>query len=97
MSGSQIFESRRTGRAGDDSSRRSPRTLRGRLRRGLLLVIGLLYVASVPWYRESGAPLVLFLGLPDWVAVALGCYIAVALLNAWAWGLTEFSDEDPPS
>ena len=32
------------------------------------VVIGLLYVISVPWYRETGAPLRIWLGLPDWVA-----------------------------
>ena len=35
-------------------------------------------------------------GLPDWVAVALGCYAASAVLNAIAWWFTEVSDEDAP-
>jgi hypothetical protein len=67
---------------------------RRRLRRTLLVGIALLYVLSVPWYRESGAELRLILGLPDWVAIALVCYVGVALLNAWAWLVTEVSDDD---
>ena len=35
-------------------------------RRGwLLLAIGVLYVFSIPWYREAGAAPSLVLGLPD--------------------------------
>ncbi len=67
--------------------------MRSRLRTGLLLAIGLLYVLSVPWYRSGGGEPKLLLGLPDWVAVALGCYVGVALLNAVAWLLTELPDE----
>jgi hypothetical protein len=70
--------------------------LKRRLRRALLLAIGLLYALSIPWYRASGeAPLLVF-GLPDWVMVALGCYAAVALLNAAAWLLTEIPEDEPP-
>ena len=56
-------------------------------------LIALLYVASVPWYREPGAPLRLWLGLPDWVAVALLCYVGVAVVNAVAWALSDVSDD----
>lgn len=70
-------------------------TGRRRLQRLLLVAIGLLYVASVPWYREPGAEPRIWLGLPDWVATALACYGAVALLNALAWLLTEVEDGDP--
>ena len=31
-------------------------------------------------------------GLPDWVAVALACYVAAAFLNAGAWLLTDLRD-----
>ena len=58
----------------------------------LLLGIGVLYVASVPWYRETGAEPELWLGLPDWVAVALGCYAGAAVLNAIAWLRTDVPD-----
>ena len=61
----------------------------------LLVVIGMLYVASVPWYRETGAPVELVWGLPNWVAVALACYVAVAVLNCAAWLLTDMPDEAP--
>jgi len=70
-----------------------------RWRRGLLTGIGLLYAFSIPWYREPGASPELWGGLPDWVAVALGCYIGVAILNAAAWLLTDVPDvlpESPP-
>ena len=66
---------------------------RRRYKRVLYAAIGLLYLASVPWYRETGAVPVLWLGLPDWVAVALGCYFAIAVLNAIAWLLTDIPDE----
>ncbi len=63
------------------------------LRRGLLLAIGLLYLISIPWYRTTGAEPELVFGLPDWVAVALACYVGVALLNTVAWLLTDVPDE----
>ncbi len=67
--------------------------MRARARRGLFLVIGALFIVSVPWYRETGAPVEIVWGLPDWVAVALGCYIVVAILNGIAWLITETPDE----
>ena len=70
--------------------------MRARARSGLLLLIGALFIASVPWYRETGAPVETVGGLPDWVAVALGCYVAVAVLNACAWLLSDVSDAGPP-
>jgi hypothetical protein len=57
-----------------------------------MVLIALLYVISVPWYREDEAPLRLWLGLPDWVAVALLCYVGVAIVNAVAWVVTEVPD-----
>jgi len=65
-----------------------------RLRRLLLGGIAALYVLSVPWYRDADAPLRLVFGLPDWVAVALGCYVGVAVLNAWAWWVTDVVDDE---
>ena len=70
--------------------------MRRRVRRLLLLAIGLLYVASVPWYRPAGAEAEIWLGLPDWVLVAMLCYAGVALLNAAAWLLTEIPEEPGP-
>ncbi len=67
---------------------------RRRLRLTLLALIAFLYVLSVPWYRESGATPELWLGLPDWVVVALVCYVCVAILNSAAWLLTELRDPD---
>jgi hypothetical protein len=67
---------------------------RARLRRWLLLAIVLLYVASIPWYRRGGDAPGFIAGIPDWVAVAMACYVAVAVLNAWAWLLTDIP-EDP--
>ncbi len=66
-----------------------------RLRRLLLVAIALLYAISIPWYREAGAPAEVWLGVPDWVLVALACYVAVAVLNALAWLLTDVRDEPP--
>ena len=64
------------------------------VRRTLLIIILALYVAAVPWYRDPGDPLRILWGLPDWVAVALACYVSVAILNAAAWLLTDFEDSD---
>jgi hypothetical protein len=63
------------------------------MRRGLLVAILALYVVSIPWYRTGGSP-TLVLGLPDWVALALGCYAGIAILNAAAWLLTEVPDDE---
>ncbi|HEB88030.1 MAG TPA: hypothetical protein ENI85_00520 [Deltaproteobacteria bacterium] len=72
---------------------------RNRFRRGLhracIALIALLYVFSIPWYRDGEAPLRIWFGLPDWVAVALFCYVAVAVLNAIAWSLVDVSDGSP--
>lgn len=56
-------------------------------------LVGLLYVVSVPWYRDTDAPLRVWLGLPDWVAVALLCYVGVAIANALAWSWTDVFDD----
>ena len=64
-------------------------------RRVLLALIAGLYILSIPWYRESGATPEIWLGLPDWVATALLCYVAVALLNSVAWLLTDVPDAEP--
>lgn len=63
------------------------------VRRVLLAAIGVLFVISIPWYRDGGETSLWF-GLPDWVAVALLCYVAVAVLNSAAWLLTEIPDAD---
>jgi len=64
------------------------------VRRILLALVGLCYVASIPWYRSAGdAELRLWWGLPDWVAVAFGCYALAACLNAAAWLWTGVPDE----
>lgn len=70
--------------------------MRVQIRRGLLVVIGALYVVSIPWYREAGSMPGVVLGLPDWVTVALGCYVGVAVLNAIAWALTDVPDGVEP-
>jgi len=67
--------------------------VRRKLRSILLWGVGALYVLSIPWYRSSGAEPELWLGLPDWVAVALLCYVGAALLNSLAWLLTDVRDE----
>ncbi|MGH7822163.1 MAG: hypothetical protein ACREQ9_20570 [Candidatus Binatia bacterium] len=66
------------------------------LRIALLVTIGALYVVSIPWYRDTGAPLRLWLGIPDWVAVAIGSYVLAACLNALAWLLTDVPDVEEP-
>ena len=63
-----------------------------RLRAALLVLIAALYVVSIPWYRSANAPVAVWFGLPDWVAVALLCYAAIAILNSIAWLLTDVPD-----
>ena len=70
----------------------SPSTRR-RLRAALLVAVAVLFVASVPWYRQADPDPARWLGLPDWVAVALICYAAAAVLNSLAWLLSDFEDE----
>jgi hypothetical protein len=65
---------------------------RRRLRAALLVAIGALYALSIPWYRSSGETPSIVFGLPDWVAVALGCYALAAVLNALAWLGTDVRD-----
>ena len=65
-------------------------------RRLLLLGVVLLFAASIPWNRGPEAPVVIWLGLPDWVTWALACYAAAAVLNALAWLATEIRDPDRP-
>ena len=60
----------------------------------LLMLIGVLFVLSIPWYRSPEDEVELILGLPDWVAVALGCYASAAILNSIAWLLTDIEDPD---
>jgi hypothetical protein len=57
----------------------------------LFCLIGMLYAASIPWYRGSAPPARIF-GLPDWVAVAILCYAAAAILNSVAWLLTDIPE-----
>jgi hypothetical protein len=68
-----------------------------RFRLVLIAIIAVLFLVSIPWYREAGEAPAIWLGWPDWVAVALGCYFAAAVLNAIAWLLTDVPDEDLPS
>ena len=70
------------------------RTTAARLRALLLGLILVLYVLSIPWYREAGSTPEFWWGLPDWVTVAVFCYVALAICNSAAWLLTEMSDED---
>lgn len=67
--------------------------MKRRVRIALLVAVVLLFVASIPWYREPGAVPIEFLGLPDWVAVALLCYVAAAVLNSLAWLITDIPDQ----
>ncbi len=66
-----------------------------RARAWLLALIALLFIGSIPWYRESGSDPGLLLGLPRWTAIALLCYVAIAVLNAIAWLLTDVPDAPP--
>ncbi len=81
--------------AGHDETPASERRAPRRLRTVLLGAIGFLYVVSVPWYRSDDQDLRILLGLPDWVAVAVLCYAAVAVLNSLAWRLTDVDDRSP--
>jgi hypothetical protein len=68
------------------------RGARRRLRRVCFAGIAACYVLAVPWYRSGAAPPAIVAGLPDWVAVALGCYVVAGALNAVAWCLADVPD-----
>ena len=84
------IETGNDGRGGAGARPGRPRWARP-LRRVLLCLIALLYVASIPWYRGDAPPARIF-GLPDWVAVAILCYAAAAVLNSAAWLLTDIPE-----
>lgn len=65
------------------------------MRRTCLVLVAALYALSIPWYRDASDPVAFVFGLPDWVAVALCCYVGAAVLNALAWARTEVEDRDP--
>ncbi len=65
------------------------------MRRAAWVAIAVLYAISIPWYREDDAPLRLWLGLPDWAAVALVSYTLAAALNACAWHWSDIDDPTP--
>lgn len=79
---------------GEQRTHRRRSRRRTRLRATSFALIAFLYAVSIPWYRETGAPLRLWLGLPDWAAVALVSYALAALVNAWIWHLTDLEDGD---
>jgi hypothetical protein len=68
---------------------------RRRIRGALLVAIVFLYALSVPWYRSGGAIPRIHLGIPDWVAAAIACYVAIAVLNSIAWLLTDIDEGEP--
>ena len=70
-------------------------SVKRRVRVILFGAIALLYLISVPWYRETGGEVSIVFGLTDWVAVALACYVGVALLNCAVWLLSEVPDGPP--
>ncbi len=76
----------------------APRSGRRPLRRLLLGLLALLYGASIPWYRDSGAAPGTLLGLPDWAAVAVLCYALAALVTALLWLVTDMPEApaEPP-
>ena len=65
------------------------------LRGVLLALVAVLFCLSVPWYRSDDQPLRLLFGVPDWVAVAVICYVLVAVLNSLAWMRTGIDDDAP--
>ena len=56
-----------------------------------------LYVLSIPWYRTPGATPTIVFGVPDWVAVAVACYLAIAVITAIAWHRVRFEEEEDPA
>jgi hypothetical protein len=63
------------------------------MRGALLALVAVLFAVSIPWYRRGGEEAGLWLGLPDWVSVAVLCYLGIAALNSVAWLLTDIPDD----
>ncbi len=61
-------------------------------RRFVLLLTVLFFLAAIPWHRSPGEMPAYWLGLPDWAAVSLLCFVGVAITNAIAWLLTDLSE-----
>ena len=63
------------------------------------IVIGLLFVLSVPWYLPSASSVTLWFGLPYWVIISLTSSCAIAIFTAWV--VTRYWSDDasdkPPS
>ncbi|KEQ14098.1 hypothetical protein [Endozoicomonas numazuensis] len=55
------------------------------LRTALQLLMFFLLIISVPWYRPPGTEPKFYLGMPDWVALALTCYALVIFINLLLW------------
>ncbi len=57
--------------------------------------IAVLLVIAFPWYREADRPPVFWWGLPDWLVVAVCCFVGIAILNAYAWWRADWDDTTP--
>ncbi|MGI9283463.1 MAG: hypothetical protein ACR2PX_28095 [Endozoicomonas sp.] len=64
------------------------------LRTALQLLMLLLLIISVPWYRTPGSDPNIYLGMPDWVILALTCYVLVIFINLLLW-LTKQDQQEP--
>lgn len=56
-----------------------------RLRLASLILMVMLLVLSVPWYKPENSTGPGVFGFPGWVVIAFGCYILLTLVNALLW------------
>ena len=58
-----------------------------RIRPLLLSLLPILILISVPWYRDTNSEprFSLQAGIPDWVTVAIVCYLLHAIISACIW------------
>jgi hypothetical protein len=62
------------------------------------LLVGILLLAGIPWYRSAGSQDVLIAGIPLWGWVSIGSAVSISALTAWAalrwWPDGEGDDPD---
>ncbi|WP_157674211.1 hypothetical protein [Endozoicomonas ascidiicola] len=67
--------------------RRVLKTMPHKIRKILLLLLPILLIISVPWYRDTDANTDASQqsGMPDWALIAILCYLALSIISASIW------------
>ncbi len=55
------------------------------IKNSFIFLMLILLIMSVPWYRSDEQMSNTLFGFPEWVMVAIACYLAVTLINIGIW------------